>query len=95
VYSFTTLTIGSGLHDISEFSGSCGWYPEITAINISPNHPHYSSVDGVLFNKNRTVLILYPKKKQGTSYTVPNSVTEIQSLSFAGNWMFSFAPTAA
>jgi hypothetical protein len=39
-------------------------------------------VDGVLFNKSQTTLILCPEGKAG-SYTVPNSVTSIGSEAFA------------
>ena len=41
----------------------------------------YSSVDGVLFNKNQTTLIQCPGGKAG-SYTIPNSVTSIGDCAF-------------
>ena len=41
----------------------------------------YRSVDGVLFNKNQTLLIVYPGGKAG-SYTIPNSVTNIGDHAF-------------
>jgi hypothetical protein len=44
----------------------------------------YSSVDGVLFNKNRTVLIQYPAGKQETTYTILGSVTSIGDSAFSG-----------
>ena len=51
---------------------------------MDANNPNYSSsVDGVLFDKNQITLIQCPGGKTG-SYTIPNSVTSIESYSFAG-----------
>jgi len=50
---------------------------------VDSQNPAYSSVDGVLFNKNRTVLIQYPIGKQEKSYTIPSSVTTIGDRAFA------------
>ena len=48
----------------------------LTSINVSANNSNYSSVDGVLFNKDKTMLITCPEGKSGI-YTIPNSVTSI------------------
>ena len=48
----------------------------LTSINVASDNSNYCSVDGVLFNKDKTTLIQYPGGKQG-SYTIPNSVTSI------------------
>ncbi|MDR0833384.1 MAG: leucine-rich repeat domain-containing protein [Candidatus Symbiothrix sp.] len=42
---------------------------------------NYSTIDGVLFNKDRTTLIAYPNAK-ATTYTIPNSVTSIGAAAF-------------
>jgi hypothetical protein len=52
------------------------------AINVNRGNPLYSSVDGVVFNKTKDTLILYPQGKQG-AYVIPNSVTSIGPLAFA------------
>ena len=49
----------------------------LASITVDATNSDYSSVDGVLFNKNQTTLIQYPSGKSGTSYTVPGSVTTI------------------
>jgi hypothetical protein len=49
----------------------------LTAILVEENNPVYSSVDGVLFNKDKTELIFYPEGKSG-EYVIPNSVTTIE-----------------
>jgi hypothetical protein len=50
-------------------------------INVDANNPNYSSLDGVLFNKNQTILIQSPVSKTG-NYTVPSSVTSIEVAAF-------------
>jgi hypothetical protein len=44
---------------------------------VDPSNPAYSSVAGVLFNQSQTTLIAYPPGSLTTSYTIPNSVTNI------------------
>ena len=53
----------------------------LTAIDVASGNQNYSSLDGVLFNNNRTVLICCPGNKQGT-YSVPSGVTEIGDSAF-------------
>jgi len=54
-----------------------------TSILVAANNPNYCSIDGVLFNKTKTVLIQYPQGKQDSAYVVPNSVTSIANEAFA------------
>jgi hypothetical protein len=53
---------------------------QLTAINIDAQNPLWSSVDGVWFNKNQTMLVQFPEAKSG--YTIPNSVTNVGSYAF-------------
>ena len=55
----------------------------LISINVDKANKNYSSVNGVLFNKSKTKLILYPAGKADSSYTIPSGVTEIGSYSFA------------
>lgn len=50
-------------------------------IEVDEANENYSSEDGVLFNKNKTSLELYPQGKKDSVYTVPNTVTTIKSYS--------------
>ena len=54
----------------------------LTAINVASDNPYYSSIDGVLFNKDQTQLQEYPYGKKG-AYTMPNTVTEIYEENFS------------
>ena len=65
---------------VSTFSG-CTSLAEIT---VSPDNKNYSSVDGVLFNKDGSELIIYPKGNGRSAYTVPDGVTSISGSAFSG-----------
>jgi len=49
----------------------------LTSYSVDANNNSFSDINGVLFNKNQSTLILYPKNNTATSYTIPDSVTTI------------------
>ena len=49
---------------------------------VSSSNSKYSSVDGVLFNKNQNTLIAYPSAKALSEYRVPNIVIDINDSAF-------------
>lgn len=55
--------------------------PNLTRIDVAAENSAYTGVDGVLFNKDQTVLIQYPGGKPG-AYTIPGSVTAIGDMAF-------------
>ena len=56
----------------------------LESITVDSENPNYSTDEhGVLYNKNKTTLVLYPQAKTLTSYTVPEGVTTIGSHSFS------------
>ena len=57
----------------------------LESITVSEDNPCYSAEDNVLFNKDKTELMLYSLGKPDTDYTVPNSVTTIDMYAFAGS----------
>ena len=77
--------------DDNPFSG-CG---KLSVITVDEGNPNYKAVDGVLFSKDDKTLIAYPKGKEGTTYTIPASVTEIGRYAFSGcsgPWHQSLSP---
>ena len=54
---------------------------KLTDYIVQTDNPNYSVTDGILFNKNKTILIAYPNSKQG-NYSIPNSVTSIGNYAF-------------
>ena len=64
----------------SAFSGCTG----LMEFRIDTNNPCYSSLDGVLYDKDITNLIQYPPMKPCDTYTIPESVTSIGKSAFRG-----------
>lgn len=60
----------------------------LTTFIVSDDNTVYSSQDGVLFSKDKTVLIRYPDSKKDTTYTVPNGVTKFQRGAFNNKLLF-------
>ena len=54
------------------------------AIIVSEDNPNYSSIDGVLFSKDKTKLIEYPTMKKDETYIVPDGVKIIGTDAFSG-----------
>lgn len=54
----------------------------LVGIEVDEGNPNYSSVDGVMFNKEQTVIKLYPANKAGATYNILNSVEIIGQLAF-------------
>jgi hypothetical protein len=82
----TSVTIPSGVISIVVRPGEPGPFvfcTRLSAITVDVLNPAYTSLDGVLFNKDQTILIECPGAKAG-SYTVPGSVTNIAYAAFAG-----------
>jgi hypothetical protein len=79
--SLTSVTIPSSVTTIGSiaFSGCTS----LTAINVVADNRAFSAQDGILYNKNKTVLHIYPAGKKG-SFIIPNSVTSIWQWAFSG-----------
>jgi hypothetical protein len=76
-----TYTIPSSVTSIGDYAFSrCS---SLTSIAVDSQNPAYSSVDGVLFNKDITHLVTYPPGKQKSTYTIPSSVISIGNSAFS------------
>lgn len=51
----------------------------ICSFNVDKSNEYYSSQDGVLFNKEKTILIAYPVSSDRKNYVVPDSVKVLGS----------------
>ena len=78
--SLTSITIPNSVTWI----GGSAFYgcSSLIAIDIAADNEYYTSVNGVLFNKDKTELICYPAGKTDKSYNIPNSVTSIDGSTF-------------
>lgn len=52
-------------------------------IEVSEDNPYFSVDDGVLYNKDKTVLLKYPAGKSESSFSVPETVKEIHPFAFS------------
>jgi len=77
---FTSVTIPGSLTSCESVFDGC---LELTEFLVDNTNQHFSSQDGVLFDKEMKTIIRYPYNKQGTSYVIPNSVTSIGFKAFA------------
>jgi hypothetical protein len=80
--SLKTINIPSSVTSIDD--GAFSGCRSLTSITVDKNNNNYISVNGVLFNKDKTLLLLYPCAKNDTSYEISDSVTSIGNLAFNG-----------
>jgi hypothetical protein len=70
---------------------ACG---SLASITVDPENAHHSSSDGVLFNRDRTILIEYPAGAAG-SYAIPDGLTRVADEAFQGCFLTNLAiPTS-
>lgn len=67
--------------DLSVFQ-NCSSLREIV---VAEDNPAYSSAEGVLFNKDKSEVVLYPAGRTITSYIVPAGVLSVGAKAFRGN----------
>ena len=80
--SLTSVTIPNSVKSIGEHAfEDC---TSLTSIGVSSDNENYASVEGVLFNKDKSKLITYPAGKSNDTYEISNSVTSIGDHAFTG-----------
>lgn len=60
-------------------------YTPIEAIVVNPSNVNYTSIDGVLFDKEAKKLLVYPYRKEGDTYKIPSTVTAIDDSAFGSS----------
>jgi|GEM_PF-198985 len=78
--NLTSITIPDSVTSIgSDPFGRC---ESLTKINVASENPNYVSVNGVLYNKNKTTLMHYPAGKKDKNYKILDGVTSIDDWAF-------------
>lgn len=77
--NLTSVTIPASVTSISDTAFQNCF---LTSITVDSSNSVYSSLSGVLFNKEQTILLQYPLKKADSSYTIPSTVINIASYAF-------------
>lgn len=91
-YSIESITVPSSVEVVGDyaflqFSFEGGYEDEFKSIlkniNIAEDNKNFCSIDGVMFNKDKTELLYYPCGKENITYTVPNTVKKLGKVSFS------------
>ena len=59
----------TSLHNMGDFD----W------IDVHPDNAHFTSVDGVLYDKAMTTLVLYPTQRTKSEFILPDSITTVET----------------
>lgn len=84
-HRLTSITLPSSASEITP-SDNC---PALSSISVSKANSSYSSVDGVLFNADVSMLVWFPLGKEGT-YSLPKTLTSIGDYALRGCSVTSF-----
>ena len=77
------LTIPAGVTEIGyEAFYKCDQLP---AFAVAEENKAYTAADGILYSKDGSVLVAYPKQKTDTAFTVPDGVKSIDPAAFSEN----------
>lgn len=78
IAAYGSLTLPDSVMEIAgdPFKGN-----PFSSINVSPDHPVYASVDGVLFDKQQNLLFAFPSARVG-DYAIPEGTLAIRENAF-------------
>ena len=74
---YTVSHIGISVSSSEEYTPS-----QLTRIDVATSNEYYSSLGGVLYNKDKTQLVKYPTMKEDKTFYIPDSVEEICYFAF-------------
>ena len=87
----TSIAVPGSVREIGADAFACGmlteegFVPTLRQIDVDPDSMTFFSRNGVLFNKNRTTLILYPAAADSSEYEIPGTVKRIEAGAFKGS----------
>ncbi len=68
---------------VSHIDSNFFHFSHVTAFTVSPTHPYFEVVDGVLFSKADKRLIAYPSHKKAAAYAIPEGTKIIGEDAFS------------
>ncbi len=57
---------------------------KLQSINVSEDNTYFSSIEGVLFSKDKTRLICYPAARRTSQYRITSNVLHVEKYAFSG-----------
>ncbi len=79
--SLTHIAIPGSVITLKENFETCR---QLESIDVDKSNPNYTSVDGVLFNKDKTTILRHPSEKSDKQYIIPDGVKTIGTFTFYG-----------
>ena len=84
-----SISIGSGLTgcEFNKWGERCTFEncKSLESISISSSNNSFSSANGIMYDKKKTEILLYPQGKKDTSYTVPSTINTLYGVSTNNN----------
>lgn len=77
-----------GIYNRALLTGSINAFGNLAEVTADESNPYLCAVDGVLFNKEMTRLILYPAAKKDAIYAIPDGVTDVKEGAAEGGYVF-------
>lgn len=82
-YGLTEITLPRNVDSVTGI-GFAGCR-NLNAIHAVVDNPYYSSVDGVLYSKDGSALVLYPQGRKEAAYSIQDGVATIKTYAFYHN----------
>jgi tetratricopeptide (TPR) repeat protein len=87
--SLTALTLPASLIRGIGFTTFCAGCKKLSQFMVKEGNASYSSLDGVLYNKEKTILLRYPCGKEAPLFSFPNTIAEVGIGAFEGSTYLS------
>lgn len=81
--ALTSVTLPAALTDLGEAAFVC--CTGLQTISVEEENPAFTADDGILYSKDGKTLVCYPDGKEGTEFTLPETVTDIGYEAFYSN----------
>lgn len=81
LHNLTTLGIPASVTKIEGLTNMC---EKISYYDVDEGNQTYASIDGIVFSKDKTKIVLFPPARPDTEYTIPEGTTTIPSNVFSG-----------
>lgn len=78
----TSIDIPSSVTEIGD--GAFVYCYELTNINVAADNANFTSVDGILYNKDKTELVSYAYGIRKDTFAIPSTVTSVRGYAFCG-----------